>query len=236
MFPTVTAALYIVLLAWVQSWTMLVTLLLITIVLLIYVDEGASFLLQAWRLLRWLLLPILLLHPLFTPGELLIAGWPFTHEGLIQGCWLTLHLTNLYLAAMLMSRLLSLQALQRVANYFPQGRRLSAIYLRLFPLVLPAVKTCIQQHGNTWRNNGHSLRQIPATLLTLLQVMEYQSQQCALNVANHWQQEPGLQDFRIPKHRALRCAVLLWLVMFASVNIYFFDNAGRLFFSLVRLS
>jgi len=186
-----------------------------------YVDAGAGFLLQAWRLLRWLLLPILLLHPLFTPGELLITGWPFTREGLIQGGWLTLHLTSLYLAAMLMSRLISLQALQNIANYFPQGRRLSAIYLRLFPLVLPTVKTCIQQHGQTWRDNGHSLRQIPATLVAIVQAMERHSQQCALNVASHWQQQPSLQDFRIPKHRALRCAMLIWLVMLGSLYASF---------------
>ncbi|MDQ6979633.1 MAG: hypothetical protein Q9M09_05550 [Mariprofundaceae bacterium] len=223
MFPTVTAALYVLLLAWIQSSTGLAVHLCITVLLLTYADGSTLFLLQAWRLLRWLLLPILLLHPLFTPGELLITGWPFTREGWVQGSWLTLHLTSLYLAAMLLNRLLSLQALQHIANHFSQGRYLTAIYIRLFPLVLIAVKTCVQQHGQVWRDNGHALRKIPVTLVALLQAMEGRSEQCALHAASHWQQPPSLQNFRIPQHRALRCALLLWLVMLVDFVV---NNSG----------
>jgi|UPI00039CBFCD hypothetical protein len=173
-----------------------------------------AFFVSAWRLLRWLLLPILLLHPLFTPGELLIAGWPFTREGLSQGVWLSLHVTGLYFAAMLSSRLLSLQALHMMAHYVPQGQRLSAMYLRLFPVVVPAVKSCVQQHSQRWRNDGRSIGQIPATLVSLLHAMDQRTQQCVLDISKHWQQAPSVQDFRIPKHRAFRCAIWLWLLMF----------------------
>jgi hypothetical protein len=66
-------------------------------------------LLRAARLLLWLLVPILLLHLLFTPGQLLWPGSivPFTREGLYAGVWLGLHLCTLFYAAMLLSRSLS---------------------------------------------------------------------------------------------------------------------------------
>jgi len=65
--------------------------------------------LRAARLLLWLLVPILLLHLLFTPGELLWpgSGIPFTREGLHEGVWLALRLCALFYAAMLLSRSLT---------------------------------------------------------------------------------------------------------------------------------
>lgn len=65
--------------------------------------------LRAARLLLWLLIPILLLHLLFTPGQRLWPGsiFPFTREGVHAGGWLGLHLCALFYAAMLLSRSLS---------------------------------------------------------------------------------------------------------------------------------
>ncbi len=64
--------------------------------------------LRLLRLLRWFVIPILLLHLLFTPGQLLLPGWslPVSREGLRQGAWLSLHLVAIYAVAMLMFRLL----------------------------------------------------------------------------------------------------------------------------------
>jgi len=60
------------------------------------------------RLMRWFLIPILLLHALLSPGQLL---WPelfsfITKEGLMQGLGLSLHLAAVFFVAMLMFRLL----------------------------------------------------------------------------------------------------------------------------------
>ncbi len=59
-------------------------------------------------LLRWLVIPILLLHILFTPGQLLFPGWPIgvSREGLMQGIRLSLHLSSMYAMAIMMFRLL----------------------------------------------------------------------------------------------------------------------------------
>jgi len=61
------------------------------------------------RLLRWFVIPILLLHMLFTPGQLLLPGWPIgvSREGLMQGAWLSVHLITIYAMAILMFRLLA---------------------------------------------------------------------------------------------------------------------------------
>jgi len=60
-------------------------------------------------LLRWFVIPILLLHMFFTPGQLLFPGWPIgvSREGLMQGVRLSLHLSSMYAMAMMMFRLLS---------------------------------------------------------------------------------------------------------------------------------
>lgn len=65
--------------------------------------------LRVLGLLRWFILPILLLHTLFTPGQLLLPGFPIavSREGLVQGMWLSVHLITIYAMAMLLFRLLS---------------------------------------------------------------------------------------------------------------------------------
>jgi len=63
-------------------------------------------LLRLFRLLRWFLLPILLMHAFFTPGELLTPAFPLTWEGIHQGILISAHLIDLFLAAMLLAGLL----------------------------------------------------------------------------------------------------------------------------------
>jgi hypothetical protein len=78
----------------------------INILLLYLVCAAWQPLLRAAKLLMWLLVPIFLLHLLFTPGQLLWpgSGVPFTREGLLEGVWLALRLCALFYAAMLLSR------------------------------------------------------------------------------------------------------------------------------------
>ncbi len=74
-------------------------------------DDWHASLRAGWRLLRWLVGPVLVLHAWMTPGELLVplgeAGgrWSPTREGLLAGAQLALRLMALYAAAMLLARL-----------------------------------------------------------------------------------------------------------------------------------
>jgi len=83
-------------------------LLVLASILLRIVDTNWITVIRVLRLLRWFVIPILLLHVLFTPGQLLWPGWhiPMSREGLLQGLWLSLHLATIYSIAMLMFRLL----------------------------------------------------------------------------------------------------------------------------------
>ncbi|MDX8402126.1 MAG: hypothetical protein R8K47_05790 [Mariprofundaceae bacterium] len=62
---------------------------------------------RAWRMLRWLVWPILGLHAWLTPGARLWPeiAWSPTREGLLEGLHLSIHLAALFLSAMLLVRL-----------------------------------------------------------------------------------------------------------------------------------
>ncbi|MDQ6993701.1 MAG: CbiQ family ECF transporter T component [Mariprofundus sp.] len=61
------------------------------------------------KLMVWFVVPILLLHLLFSPGRLLFpaTGLPITAEGLYHGLLLSARLTAMFSAAILLSRFLS---------------------------------------------------------------------------------------------------------------------------------
>jgi len=83
--------------------------------------------LRLLRLLRWFVIPILLLHILFTPGQFLLPGWPITvsREGLMQGMRLSIHLTSIYTIAILMFRLLAHAEWLRLLMLLPRfGERI----------------------------------------------------------------------------------------------------------------
>ncbi len=92
----------------VQFWGISILLLLFSIALISVLDGHALTTIRLLRLLRWFLVPIILLHALFTPGQIL---WPdffivISREGLLQGLKLSLHISALFFVAMLMFRLL----------------------------------------------------------------------------------------------------------------------------------
>ncbi|MDQ6975505.1 MAG: hypothetical protein Q9M22_02945 [Mariprofundaceae bacterium] len=207
------AAAYLLWVAWNQQFEWTVFHALLAALLLCYTDAGASVLWQAWRLLRWLLLPIVVLHAVFTPGAFLMPGWPFTYEGLSRGSWLALHLAALYLSAMLFSRLLSLHVLMRLAAFNAHTKRLMPIYIRLFPAIMRGIQGAIKQHAQQWREQGSKIRQLPTVLHQLVVTMEQLSYVAASQVARNWSCCPVVQAFRIPKQRALWASRWLGVVM-----------------------
>jgi len=89
--------------------------------------------LRVLRLLRWFVIPILLLHALFTPGEWLFPDFPLaiSREGLIQGLWLSVHLISMYMMAVLLFRILRVHEWIQVLLVWPQlGSRLA------FPILM----------------------------------------------------------------------------------------------------
>jgi len=92
----------------VQSIGISVFLLLLSVTLICFLDGHTLTTIRLLRLLRWFVVPIILLHALFTPGQLL---WPeffiaISWEGLTQGLKLSIHLSVIFFVAMLMFHLL----------------------------------------------------------------------------------------------------------------------------------
>ena len=83
------------------------------------------------RLLRWFMVPILVLHALFTPGRLLLPGMVplLSMEGLMQGLWLSVHLMSIYATALLMFRLLSRREWLTLLAQWPWGGEVLAMRL-----------------------------------------------------------------------------------------------------------
>jgi len=91
-----------------QSMLLSLFLVLLSMVMLRVLDGHVLTSLRLLGLLRWFVLPIVLLHALFSPGQLLMLAWfiPISREGVVQGVSLSLHLAAVFFVAMLMFRLL----------------------------------------------------------------------------------------------------------------------------------
>jgi len=94
-------------------------------------DGGWLTTIRLLRVMRWFLVPILVLHALLSPGQLLMPEWfiPISREGLMQGIRLSLHLSAVFFVAMLMFRLLRRAEWLRYILFLPYlGQRL-AVYV-----------------------------------------------------------------------------------------------------------
>ncbi len=161
---------------------------LLVCVLLLRIGNGSwASVLRAGRLLLWFILPIFLLHLLFTPGALIWPGSsaPFTWEGWHRGAWLSLHLLLLFYAAMLLSRALSLEEWQAWLCRIPWlGRRLYPYLLLFGPMRDEAVRLV----RNCWRfrKYGLSFRVLSDMLGALLEDILGMGRSQAETVWKNW--------------------------------------------------
>ena len=147
------AALAVMLLA-VSTQNMLLSLLLIfSIVLLIRLLDGSwRKLVHVLKLLRWFIVPILLLHLFFSHGQLIFPAtlFPFTWQGLQQGLWLSVHLSAVFLAAMLMFRALNRAEWNHLLLSLPFAGRELAIYLLMLGAMRSQIIHGLQQLKIEW--------------------------------------------------------------------------------------
>ena len=154
-------------------------------------NQGGKRLGRAFTLLRWLLIPIIFLHLLFTPGELLIAGmaWPISVEGLQSGLWYALHLAAIFFAAMLLSILLSREEWVALFISMPFfGARLLP-YVILMERCLTHTQGMVETAFSSWRSGSRGFRSFIACL-TALPVEAYaESLQLARQAWESWDQQ-----------------------------------------------
>jgi len=170
---------------------------------------------QGWRLLRWLLLPMLLLHLLFTPGEWLLPNlaWSPSREGVAQALHLSLRLSLLFAAALLLPVLVRREEWLHLAAATPLfGRRL-LLLLTLLQCMGQPVRFLIAHHFQHWRlrRRWRDLGEVVAALLiSVLRMGERVADQYWLREAEH----PPLRIYLDPLSGvAIVCAAgWLWVV------------------------
>jgi len=91
-----------------RSLSLSVFSLTLSIYLIHLLEDGWLTVIRLIKLLRWFVIPILLLHALLSPGQLILPEWPLsvTWEGVHEGVWLSVRLSTIFAAALVLSRLL----------------------------------------------------------------------------------------------------------------------------------
>lgn len=180
--------------------------------LVYHIAAGAAPLWAAMRLLRWLVLPILLLHMLLTPGTMITPGLPLpiSWEGMHRGVWLSLHLVEMFVAAMALSRLLSWREwLQWLASWPRVGGHL-VTDARLFMLMQRDARHLIDRQRGKWRQQQRfDLASLAKLLDETLQQMLMRSELQAARLWRHWD-SPRLQQVLAGGHGEKVHAVMTW--------------------------
>ncbi len=102
-----------------------------------FIESNWLTMLRLSKLLVWFIVPILILHALFSPGQLLLPGTgiPVTEEGLHLGLLLSARLAAMFTAAMLMFRMLSQAEWMHVIVAVPMiGKRMLPFVWMIRPM------------------------------------------------------------------------------------------------------
>jgi hypothetical protein len=117
--------------------------LILSVCLIFLIEGGWLTIIRMLKLLRWFIIPIILLHALLSPGELIMPGVPVpvTWEGVNQGFWLSLHLSTIFAAALLLSRVLKRSEWMRGVLHLPFVSK----KIIVFQMMMVAMKTNITE-------------------------------------------------------------------------------------------
>jgi len=156
------------------------------IILLRAMNGSWTSILRAMRLLLWLLLPVFLLHLLFTPGSLMWpgSGVPFTWEGWDRAAWLGSRLFLLFFSAMLLSRALTLEEWQAQLCHIPGIGRHLFPYLQLFHPMWKMTAKLARKHWH--ENRSRAFRALPETISALLENVLKASHEQASTLWANW--------------------------------------------------
>lgn len=171
-------------------------LLMIAIALFIAAVEGRWIrVVRSMKLLRWFVVPILILHLCFSPGRLLLPGYPlpFTYEGLMLGSYLSLHLAAIFLAAVALFLCLRRNEWIRALLWLPLMRRELLIYLMLMLPLQRSVSALLHQLRQQWRMRRR-WRELPELLVAAFRAALVTADEQANQLWLRWPTSPLLLD------------------------------------------
>jgi len=160
-----------------------------------FLDVGWLTVLRLLKLMQWFVLPILLLHALLSPGQLLMPDtWlPVTKEGLRQGVMLSLHLSAVFFAAMLMFRLLKRVEWLRLIVSIPKiGQRL-LVYVWLMHSMQMSVRSILADLRWQFRLRK-DLKCFPIVLMSAFQQTLAEASGHAAVLWLRWPEQGGVQQ------------------------------------------
>ncbi len=200
----------------------LMQLFLIVLALLLYRD-GSKRILRALLLLRWLVIPIILLHALFTPGALIVSGliWPISVEGIQSGLWFSFHLVVIFFAAMFFSIVLTRKEWIEAILKLPMAGHRILPYAMLLDQCWRQVQLMLSAEFSGYRNGRKGLRHLIWRLGSLPSGALKASREVAREVSVNWDQSvegivagrPALAVSSGATVLALSSALLMWLAV-----------------------
>ncbi len=212
-----------------DSVYMTLFLLLISLLLLNMMQSGARLLRESCRLLSWLVIPIVVLHAFFTPGELLLTGmsFPVSVEGIQLGSWFAFHLVVMFLAALTFSRLLGRDEWIYIMLRIPALGERVVPYVLLLEAGLNRSRQITRREQESWRASGGRVRQLPVHITVALTDMLSDSRKDAGELWHCWDQRVasvsivGLSDNGVRLKAttvAVLTTVIIWSLFLAGVN------------------
>lgn len=162
--------------------------LLLMILITSWLLDAYLALLKAARLLVWIVVPTIVLHALFTPGEFLLSLLPITYEGIRNGVVISLHLSAMFVAAIQLSRLLSRNEWYRLLFSLPYaGKRLPS-YVFVIERGFEPVRKRSAEAMSRWKMEGKGLRMLVVELGSLPGAVMEMSRELARTTWNNWGQ------------------------------------------------
>jgi hypothetical protein len=200
--------------------------LLISVSLLIVMTSGGRLLKESIRLLCWLVIPILVLHALFTPGELLVKGAaiPVSIEGIRLGGWFAFHLVAIFLSALVFSRLLSKEEWISFMLRMPGWGERLVPYALLLQSGLKKSGEIVRREYASWYSCGKKLRQLPIHITTALTDTLNENRKDASELWHDWDRrvlsvldgsQPGGQSRPMATTVAVIAATIVWMIYLA---------------------
>lgn len=156
-------------------------LILLAVALLRFLDGGWGRIQRLVLLLRWFVIPILLLHAFLSSGQLIFPAVPslsLTWEGLAQGLFLSLHLASIFLIAITVFQMLTVQEWQKVFVKLPLiGKELNINLLMLIVMKrnIRALLLQLRQQWSLRKSWRHSPQLLVAAFQTTLLIARQQA-------------------------------------------------------------
>jgi len=198
--------------------------LIISLTLLNLMESGVRVFRESIHLLCWLVVPIVVLHVFFTPGELLLksVNIPISIEGIQLGSWFALHLVVMFLSALAFSRLLGKDEWIALMLRIPGWGERAVPYVLLLEAGLKRSRQITRREQENWRACGSGVRKLPTHITVALTDVLSESKNDAGELWRCWDQRVSsisIDPFSV-NHAQLKATMVAVIVIVIIWSVY----------------